>query len=521
MLFYKVLPTQTYVEKTISGAGGQKKYLGLLKDRISLFICANASGKHKIPLTMLSDAQNPPSFVAERQKLFPYMKQENAWADPKSLLQWWKEVFLPHIRDWTSEKVLLVLQKPSIVDLDDPQEQVTVKFLPPILANNHNNTDGLSVSSFFEPPLNMLSVVKTKYRYSLLKEVFNVFEEREKRREVAQKANLETPGLRQGELPHLQDCMRILNTLWEELPSSMISSSEEDGDGKKKRRRRRRKKKVGNEVDTIENEVIAYTDEMGTDELIKDIVHFFRRNTADINTDPSQMGGDDSLDKSVAEVQRCFLTEDMQLKTDQDQVRKVLEKWIGLEESQDIRGMLQFEILASMKFRLIIGVDGVDKGDDKGADETEAEDSPKTNEEQKEINEDVAMDCATQLLQCAVRLSKEHPAFHSLASQLIEASDSAFVALREAKNPTPPKVELTIPKKRKPRVSTGPRKKRAKADEGPGMGAANVEEKSEQRDTLLPAAPADTFTGADTHNGHSIGTVGGSTAAYHGDVFQI
>ena len=525
MLFYKVLPTLSYAPE--GGEQQPKKHQSLLDDRISLYICANASGTHKLPLTMISDEKDGgPSFMAERQKLFPFMYQEKAWADPKSLLTWWKDIFLPNIRAWTDQKVILVLQKPSIVDLDDPQDQVTVEFLPSLLANNHNSSrDGLSISSFFEPPMNMLSVVKTKYRYSLLKEVFSIFEERDKRREVAEKANFETPGLKQGELPHLQDCMRILNKVWQEAPPSLISSSEEAGEGKKKKRRRRRKRKEGNEVDNIENEVLPYTDEMDTDELIKDIVQFFRRNADDINSILDELA-EDSLDRSVVEVQRCFLDSNMQLKTNQDQVRKVLEKWIGLEESREIRSMLQREILAGMKFRLIIGVDDVDEeeGDKDNNNEGATEGQTEAEASKKEINDDVAMDCASQLLECAVRLSKEHPAFHSLASQLMEASDEAFVALREAKNPTPPKVEPPVPKKRKPRVSTGPRKKRTKAHDK----TANNND-SEKQSEKSPEDNADvTMLGDDalSENDKPMAAVappanGDATEPYDPRVFEI
>jgi len=444
------------------------KYLDVLEARLSLFMCANSSGTHKIPLTMVSDKKHPPDFVAERQKVFPYLYQENAWANPKMLLQWWKDVFLPNIREWTEEKVLLVLQKPSIVDLEDPQDQVSVKFLPPLLANNHNSTsDGLSVSSFFEPPINMLSVMKTKYRYELLREVMQMFEERDLRRQVAVKAGISKPGLRQGHLPHLQDCMRILNDVWTDLPATSICS-EEEADGKKKKRRKKRKKKGTTENDIIENEAMVFTDELGTDELIKEIVHFFRKNNDDVLSLTKDESGLNALDKSVAEVKRCFLNEELLLRSDQTELRKILGNWVGLEESQEIRAMLQSEILKGMKYRLIVGVDKADDEDDV---DTSTDNKPSTNGAQASVNhkanEELAMDCATKVLECAVRLSKEDPAFHDLASKLIDASDAAFVALRETKLPPEErkKKENPPPKKRKPRTLTTPRKKRAKKDD--------------------------------------------------------
>lgn len=103
--------------------------------------------------------------------------------------------------------------------------------------------------------------------------------------------------------------------------------------------------------------------------------------------------------------------------------------------------MLQTEIMSSMKFRLIIGPDNVnDKEQRQQKDEEEA--SGADNEKQSNTNtaveapvrDEIALECASQLLECAVRLSKENPVFHDLASKLIEASDSAFVALREVRS---------------------------------------------------------------------------------------
>ena len=474
MLFYKVLPTRSYIVRgkgadsaTAPPATGQgRKYLETLEGRVSLFISANSSGNHKIPLTMISDAQDPPSFVASRQKVFPCMYQENAWANPKMLLSWWKDVFLPDIRAWTDEKVLLVLKNPSFVDLDDPQQQVKVEFLPPLLSSNHNNTvDGLSVSSFFEPPVNMLSVVKTKYRYELLREVLQIYEEREQRREVARKAGLATLGLKQGHLPHLQDCMRILNLVWTELPPSAISSEEEEG-AKKKKKRKRRKKKGTTEDDIIENEAMGFSDDLGTDDVIKQIIHFFRKHSDIVESEGADVN---SFDKAVAEVKSCFLNEKLLLKTNQDQLRSMLQNWIALEDAQDIRTMLQTEIMGSMNFRKIIGVDEVQEsgGTVPNIAGAGGEAAVKEDATEKLVEDDIALDCATQLLVCAARLSKENPVFHDLASKLIEASDLAFVALRESKLPPEEramnKKDPTPPKKRKTRTVTVPPKKRVKA----------------------------------------------------------
>jgi hypothetical protein len=61
-LFYKLLPKRTYLSphedrKTARGTKGMKA-----KDRITAFICTNASGKQKLPLSVIGSSKNPRCF---------------------------------------------------------------------------------------------------------------------------------------------------------------------------------------------------------------------------------------------------------------------------------------------------------------------------------------------------------------------------------------------------------------------------------------------------------------------------
>ena len=63
----------------------------------------------------------------------PYYHQKNAWCDSMQYNRWFKEVFLPNIRQWTSEPVALLLDGFSGHDIGtvDPHDQVTVFKFPP------------------------------------------------------------------------------------------------------------------------------------------------------------------------------------------------------------------------------------------------------------------------------------------------------------------------------------------------------------------------------------------------------
>ncbi len=65
-LYYKLLPRRTYVTefedpKNIRGTQKMKA-----KDRATAFICTNADGIQKIPLTLIGTSKNPRAFKSKK-----------------------------------------------------------------------------------------------------------------------------------------------------------------------------------------------------------------------------------------------------------------------------------------------------------------------------------------------------------------------------------------------------------------------------------------------------------------------
>ena len=56
-LNYHLLPRQSYVHKSASGARGTKHMNS--KDRVTLYIATNSTGTHKVPLAMIGNSKNP------------------------------------------------------------------------------------------------------------------------------------------------------------------------------------------------------------------------------------------------------------------------------------------------------------------------------------------------------------------------------------------------------------------------------------------------------------------------------
>mmetsp|Transcript_11226 Transcript_11226/g.16152 ORF Transcript_11226/g.16152 Transcript_11226/m.16152 type:complete len:94 (+) Transcript_11226:71-352(+) len=83
---------------------------------------------------MIGTSKNPRCFGRRQEKRkFAYFDQAKAWSDTKTFTKWFHEVFLPHIRSTTKEKVLLIMDNcgPHGANISDPHGQVRIITLPP------------------------------------------------------------------------------------------------------------------------------------------------------------------------------------------------------------------------------------------------------------------------------------------------------------------------------------------------------------------------------------------------------
>ena len=79
-MFYKLLPRRTYVSiwedrKSLRGIKAMKA-----KDRVTAFVCTNATGTQKLPMAIITTAKQHRCFKI-RAPAVPYFQQKNAWAD--------------------------------------------------------------------------------------------------------------------------------------------------------------------------------------------------------------------------------------------------------------------------------------------------------------------------------------------------------------------------------------------------------------------------------------------------------
>ena len=213
---WKLMPRRTYLSssenrKTARGSKGMG-----FKDRLSAIMCCNADGTGKVDLAIIGKAKEPRCLKGNNCPL-PYFSQTNAWSDTATFLKWWREVFLPFVRGFTHEPVLLLMDGcSSHADLVDDREQVTVKTYPPGCTSVHQ-------------PMDQGIIAKTKliYRKELLDVKTSTMFVAETLRAQAKERKMKagTMGLAQGHHPYVLDAAELLRKAWAGVTATDIARS--------------------------------------------------------------------------------------------------------------------------------------------------------------------------------------------------------------------------------------------------------------------------------------------------------
>ncbi|KAM6435888.1 tigger transposable element-derived protein 1-like [Liasis olivaceus] len=176
-LFWKKMPNRTYITQEEKALPGHKP----MKDRLSLLLCANASGDLKIKLLLVYHSQTPRAFREHNvnKARLPVMWRANvrAWVTRQLFMEWLHEVFTPSIKKYLSEnqlpeRCLLLMDNapahpPALVDaMDAEYDFIKVKFLPPNTTPLLQPMDQQVICNF-----------KKLYTKALFTRCFNVTEE--------------------------------------------------------------------------------------------------------------------------------------------------------------------------------------------------------------------------------------------------------------------------------------------------------------------------------------------------------
>ena len=113
-LFWKKLPSRTYVTQEVNKVPGRK----MMKDRLTLLLCANASGRCKVKPLLVYKSKTPRAFrgkMTDKSKLKVFWRSnKKAWVTREVFKDWLNQVFAPEVKDYLTRnnldlKALLVL----------------------------------------------------------------------------------------------------------------------------------------------------------------------------------------------------------------------------------------------------------------------------------------------------------------------------------------------------------------------------------------------------------------------------
>jgi hypothetical protein len=292
----------------------------------------------------------------------------------------------------------------------------------------------------------ILETIKRRFRYRLLQEVMDAFDERWQRRRVANAANFDmsSGGLREGCLAHIGDAMRLLDAIWKEVAQTTVQKSWQRT--KLRSRSSAVKDNNHNNNDTTTPQTTVPTGQRAKSEkrqttrekkqLIKDLNNFLTKHES---KDFSKEDGANQLEEMVEKLKNCFLYTDGEVIETKEMVES-LEEWIGLEDSQGMISLFMEEIKQEMNIEYLSGLKEAIEGVVPEAEEPEdIELDPalvETNSKNKdqELEMETAMELATTIKATACKLFQHGNILGELAVRLDEASDSVFRLLRKQRH---------------------------------------------------------------------------------------
>ena len=97
-LFWKKMPTRTYIAKSEKSAGGFKA----AKDRVTFLFCSNASGDRILKPLIINRSLKPRALKGKDLKQLPvhWMANKKAWMTADLFKKWFHECFVPEVKKY-------------------------------------------------------------------------------------------------------------------------------------------------------------------------------------------------------------------------------------------------------------------------------------------------------------------------------------------------------------------------------------------------------------------------------------
>lgn len=205
-LLWKALPNKSLVLRGEKTPGGYKPS----KERVTIMVCGNASGFHRIPLMLIGISANPHCWK-KRNVPARYYNSKNAWMTTTLFVEWYDKIFIPSVEAHQEKrerisKVLLILDNapvhPAAKTLERQGGRFQVQYLPP------------NVTSLIQPmDQTVIASLKRNYRRMILADLI--------------RKDDEIPISRKDFLTQykLKDALYNIETSWDAVKNSTLQAS--------------------------------------------------------------------------------------------------------------------------------------------------------------------------------------------------------------------------------------------------------------------------------------------------------
>jgi hypothetical protein len=199
--------------ENISSTRSKKK----AKDHVSLIVCANTSGTHKIPCVMIGKPKEP-ACIKDRHRPVPYFNQAKAWMDVETCWKWFNEAFVPEVKRRTGRPVLLLMDN-ALGHFDAfEHDNIRIVFFPPNCTSWKHPCD-----------MGIIAALKKQYKYLYLKDTLDFYELdeqlKQRKRELGKRLRRGAARVFYENPVHLLDAASYVKEAWDSISSSSIKNA--------------------------------------------------------------------------------------------------------------------------------------------------------------------------------------------------------------------------------------------------------------------------------------------------------
>ncbi|XP_060860796.1 tigger transposable element-derived protein 4-like [Metopolophium dirhodum] len=187
-LFFKLMPDKSFVFKNETCHGGK-----LSKERLTVLVCTNSTGTHKLKLVVIGKSRSPRCFKNVRTFPCEYLAQSRAWMTGILFINWIQQ--LDAFFGKQKRKIILFVDNCPAHPKDIPTTNIKLVFFPP------NTTSKLQ-------PLDqgIIKVIKQKYRKKLVQRYLR---DMESTNQISTKVNV-------------LDSIHYVSAAWDEIKPDVI-----------------------------------------------------------------------------------------------------------------------------------------------------------------------------------------------------------------------------------------------------------------------------------------------------------